>query len=226
MGLSSKFHEPQVKDLLDTKMDLGITACAFSYLLVIVVNTEETELLAVRNFIIREICKLTITNGTLIGFGYPNPQITELCHIWDRHEVAILFTFDTSLQLRQYLDEMRFRSRFRAGFDIFSFPLINVLRPKENCRYLELTLHDVKYPEEFRNYVSTLPELAEKNGGTLAAATKSVRVYDGARVPNYIVVSQWNSENAFLDYVQDLNRQLNGEKYACTARTLLEIRPE
>ncbi|OON19207.1 aspartyl protease, partial [Opisthorchis viverrini] len=152
-------------------------------------------------------------------------EATDIRYKWSAEEVPFLFVFDDPHQITRFIKDLRIKDVFRIVLDAIAIPLTNVLRSPETYPFMELTFHDVKYVHKFRDYVFQLPDLATKNKGTLVAGTKSLRIYSGERLPNYIVATQWTHKEYFAQYLQDVEDLLNGEQYACTVRVLFTVTP-
>lgn len=69
--------------------------------------------------------------------------------------------------------------------------------------YFELGLYDVQHQQPFQDYVQKLFGLSDRHTGNIVAATKNIKSFSGARMPNYITASQWLTEEQFWLYQKE-----------------------
>ncbi|KAF5405564.1 hypothetical protein PHET_00872 [Paragonimus heterotremus] len=192
----------------------GVSKNCSQYLMIIILNSYNVAVVRFKNFILRNRFVLTQNTGTFIGITFADFQATQLCQKWSASEVPFLFVFDDSAGISKFLKEIRLFDLYNTMSDICAVPLTNAFRSVENkynyiyvyltaFSFLEITLHDIEYPKQFREYVSRLPDLATKHKGVFVAGTKSLKIDSGKRVPNYIVASQWTHKEYFEDFLKD-----------------------
>ncbi|THD25603.1 hypothetical protein D915_003582 [Fasciola hepatica] len=206
-------------------MDVTVASSSYQYLLLIIIDTNELAITELRNYVLRHYSAVTKNYGEFVGIGTPLITATNLSHRWRPEEVVFLFTFDRADYAETFLHIARFHVQFRVTLDILLIPLLNVLRSSYTFPYFELGLFDVKYPQQFRDYVQKLSVMIDNHSGTMIASTNKVKSWAGSRRPNYVTTSQWTNDEQYRLYQQEDSNLQNEEQYACTTRVLFKITP-